>query len=107
MQPALPLLKGKFGARAMIKTHVRLLKIFSLVFNHMASRIQALINSHKDLTNAVSHELRTPLARMRFGFEMLQSSQSEQDRQRFIYELSTDIEEMDALVDELLTYAPI
>ena len=74
-------------------------------FNSMASRVQSLISSHKELTNGVSHELRTPLSSMRFSLEMLSSSSSQHDRQRFINEISTDIEELDALISELLTYA--
>lgn len=95
---------GRFDARASIQRFSPIRKI-QQGFNHMAMRIQSLITSHKDLTNAVSHELRTPLARMRFGLEMLENSETERDKARFIKELSTDIEEMDALVDELLTYA--
>ncbi|VAW87761.1 Sensory histidine kinase in two-component regulatory system with RstA, partial [hydrothermal vent metagenome] len=74
-------------------------------FNGMANRIQRLISSHKELTNAVSHELRTPLARLRFGIEMLQSSSDEADKKRYIASMNTDIDELDQLVVELLTYA--
>lgn len=74
-------------------------------FNGMADRIQGLISSHKELTNAVSHELRTPIARLRFGMEMLQSSSDEADRTRFIASMNADIDELDQLVAELLTYA--
>ncbi len=74
-------------------------------FNGMADRIQGLISSHKELTNAVSHELRTPIARLRFGMEMLQSSTDEAARKRFMKSMNTDIDELDQLVAELLTYA--
>ena len=71
----------------------------------MADRIQSLISSHKELTNAVSHELRTPIARLRFGMEMLQDSSREEDRARFMASMNSDIDELDRLVAELLTYA--
>jgi signal transduction histidine kinase len=71
----------------------------------MADRIQSLISSHKELTNAVSHELRTPIARLRFGMEMLQDSTREEDRARFMASMNSDIDELDQLVAELLTYA--
>lgn len=74
-------------------------------FNDMANRIQSLISSHKELTNAVSHELRTPIARLRFGMEMLRESTQETDRVRFMDGMNADIDNLDQLVEELLTYA--
>src|SRR5882724_8363416 len=38
-------------------------------FRKMAARIDGLIASHKDLSNAISHEIKTPLARMQFEIE--------------------------------------
>lgn len=74
-------------------------------FNTMAARIQQLIDSHKELTNAVSHELRTPLARLRFGLEMLGSAADQERRIHYIDELQTDVGDLEELVNELLTYA--
>jgi len=74
-------------------------------FNGMAGRIQHLIGSHKELTNAVSHELRTPIARMRFAIDMLQETKSDADRRRYMDNMRADIDELDALVNELLGYA--
>jgi signal transduction histidine kinase len=74
-------------------------------FNAMAERIQQLINGHRDLTNAVSHELRTPLARMRFGLEMLEQNASTGKNQRYMKGLYQDIDELEELVGQLLTYA--
>ena len=81
------------------------LKRLAETFNSMADRIQSLISSHKELTNAVSHELRTPIARLRFGMEMLKNAKSETERQRFMNSMNADIDELDQLVAELLTYA--
>jgi len=63
-----------------------------------------LISSHKELTNAVSHELKTPLARLRFGMEMLPSSSDEADKKRYMASMNADIDELDQLALELLTY---
>lgn len=71
----------------------------------MAERIQQLVNGHRELTHAVSHELRTPIARMRFGLEMLEQSEAPSQNQRYLSGLSEDIDELEALVGELLTYA--
>ncbi len=74
-------------------------------FDNMAERINRLINSHKELTNAVSHELRTPISRLRFAIEMLSEAKEEKSKQRFINSMNTDIEELEMLVSELLNYA--
>jgi len=96
--------RGDFSIRASLSKHSVLHRLAE-TFNSMANRIQRLISSHKELTNAVSHELRTPLARLRFGMEMLQSSSDETDRTRYMASMNADIDELDQLVAELLTYA--
>lgn len=95
---------GDLGTRAILSKRSVLHRLAES-FNAMADRIQHLISSHKELTNAVSHELRTPLARLRFGMEMLQSSVDETDRMRYMASMNADIDELDHLVEELLTYA--
>jgi signal transduction histidine kinase len=96
--------QGNFSVRSSARKHSVLYHL-SGSFNAMADRIQSLISSHKELTNAVSHELRTPIARLRFGMEMLQESTQEQDKNRFMASMNADIDELDQLVAELLTYA--
>ncbi len=86
----------------------------SQAFNAMAERTQRSIQNQKELTSAVSHELRTPVARMRFALEMLEdlnrSDTNDKDhikasKSRFINDINTDINELDMLLEELLTYA--
>ena len=96
--------RGEFEVRADVSRRSSL-AILAETFNGMAERIQGLINSHKELTNAVSHELRTPIARLRFGLEMAQNATDDASRGRYLKGMGTDIEELDALVAELLTYA--
>jgi signal transduction histidine kinase len=96
--------RGEFTARAVLPAR-SVLAALADTFNSMAERIQRLIDSHKTLTNAVSHELRTPIARLRFGIEMLGNAPDEAARARFIASMDADIEALDALVAELLTYA--
>ncbi|EIJ34459.1 ATP-binding protein [Thiothrix nivea] len=74
-------------------------------FNSMARRIEQLVTSHQTLTNAVSHELRTPVSRLRFSLEMLGSTHDETDRQRHLQAMNTDIDELEEMLAELLTYA--
>ncbi len=96
--------RGDFTARVLLPGRSALASLAN-TFNSMADRIQRLIDSHKELTNAVSHELRTPIARLRFGVEMLENAPNEATRARFIASMNADIDELDSLVTELLTYA--
>lgn len=74
-------------------------------FNGMAEHIEQLITSHKTLTNAVSHELRTPVSRLRFGLDMLEKTDNDADKARYVESMNTDIEELDTMLAELLSYA--
>lgn len=75
-------------------------------FNHMADKTQTLLGSQKELTNSVSHEIRTPLARIKFSLEMLFDSIAPDFHEKhYISEISKDVEEIEALVNEMLTYA--
>ena len=74
-------------------------------FNQMAERIKELLASHKEMTYAVSHELRTPLARMKFALAMLKSNNSDSQQCPHAMSIAQDIDEMDALITQLLTYA--
>lgn len=96
--------RGDFAARTRIAPRAALGQ-FAHTFNAMADRIQQLITSHKELTNAVSHELRTPLARLRFGMEMLQNAPDKNTRVRHLAGMNGDIDELEGLIAELLTYA--
>ena len=74
-------------------------------FNRMADRIETLIADNKLLSSAVSHDLKTPLARLRFGIDVLQDTEDEQLREKYLAKISRDLQEMEALVDTLLCYA--
>ena len=70
--------------------------------NALAEKTQKLIASQKDLSNSVSHEIRTPLARIKFSLEMAKDSPGHTD---YMDEIGQDVEEIESLVDEMLTYA--
>ncbi|MFI8479480.1 ATP-binding protein [Pseudomonas sp. NPDC078700] len=74
-------------------------------FNDMAEHLQRSLGIQREMVRAVSHELRTPLARLRFGLEMVEDAGNEQDRQRYLEGMDSDIHDLDKLVDEMLTYA--
>lgn len=76
-------------------------------FNGMAEQIQRLMNVQKEMIRAVSHELRTPVARMRFGVQMLEDSTQDSYLQKQLADMDQDLQELDELVDEILTYAKL
>ncbi len=73
-------------------------------FNAMADQVQLLLEKQHQLIQGVSHELRTPAARIRFGLELLQTAETEEDRQRRIAAIDEDLDELDQLVHELLQF---
>ncbi|WP_114417037.1 ATP-binding protein [Marinospirillum perlucidum] len=78
-------------------------------FNHMAEQIQRLLRTQQEMIHAVSHELRTPVARIRFGLQMIEDlSEEERPHQELVRQvqgIDKDIDELDTLIDEILTYA--
>ena len=100
---------GQFGNRnwsfnARIKPHSQ---IYPLVqtFRRMAARIDGLIASHKDMSNAVSHEIRTPLSRMQFEIELAQQATTVEEVRRSLSHVKTDIAAINDLVAATLSYA--
>jgi signal transduction histidine kinase len=92
---------GKLAARAHMK---RSASIYPLAerMNHMAGRIEALLESQKNLLHSVSHELRTPIARLGFGLELLHAKTDDPALTGRIGAMERDLAELDELVKELL-----
>ncbi len=97
---------GDLDARAPVDGSHAIAQLAGTV-NGMADHIQRLIGSQKELTRAVSHELRTPVARIRFGMEMLVDEDDETRRIRALEDIDEDIEQLDRLIDEMLTYSKL
>ena len=68
-------------------------------FNAAATRIEALVKTHKSLLANASHELRSPLTRIRMGLELMGG---QQPSPAFRAEILRNIAELDQLVDEIL-----
>ena len=77
-------------------------------FNKMAEHIQHLISIQREMIRAVSHELRTPVARIRFAAQIMEDAVMEDAfLQKQLVGMDSDIQELDELIDEILTYAKL
>lgn len=79
-------------------------KVLALAFNSMAEKTEGMIRAKKDMLHVVSHELRTPLARLRFGLELMDTAEDESQKKALRASLDHSIEELDAIVAEVLEY---
>ncbi|WJV60752.1 two-component system sensor histidine kinase RstB [Pectobacteriaceae bacterium C52] len=71
-----------------------------VAFNRMADNLNQLIASKKQLIDNIAHELRTPLVRLRYRLAISDNlTEKEQES------INRDISQLEALIDELLTYA--
>jgi two-component system, OmpR family, sensor histidine kinase RstB len=96
--------RGDFNARADASSQDAIGQLAS-TFNGMTAHIRRLIESQREMTRAVSHELRTPVARLRFGLEMLADIDDADVRRTKVEALDRDIDQLDELIDEILTFA--
>jgi signal transduction histidine kinase len=67
-------------------------------FNRAAERIERLVGAQRSMLAGASHELRSPLARIRVAVELLGETAPPELARRLVL----DVEELDALVAELL-----
>ncbi|WP_046005095.1 ATP-binding protein [Pseudoalteromonas rubra] len=74
-------------------------------FNHMAERIEHLVQDVKLLSGAMSHELRTPLARIRLGMDTLEETIDPDKRRSYEAKINRDLDTLSRLIDTLLNYA--
>jgi len=83
------------------------LHAFGESFNGMAGRLAVFMASHKELTSAVSHELRHPLMRLRFRHTLVREALAPEEREHNLDRMAEDLDLLDRLADELLTYAQL
>jgi two-component system, OmpR family, sensor kinase len=74
-------------------------------FRKMAARIDGLIASHKDMSNAVSHEIKTPLSRMQFEIELAQQAENVTELKQSLGHIKADIAAINDLVKATMEYA--
>jgi two-component system OmpR family sensor kinase len=70
--------------------------------NHMADRIEDLLEAQQSLLHSVSHELRTPIARLEFALELLDARARDPDLSKRVKAMEGDLRELNSLVNELL-----
>ncbi|MFL1454552.1 ATP-binding protein [Marinobacter sp. GN3S48] len=101
---AVRIARGEMGARVDAGDS-KLVSRLAAAFNGMAEHIQRLVGVQREMIHAVSHELRTPVARIRFGVQMIEGASSPEALQKQLDGIDGDIQELDELIDEILTYA--
>jgi len=75
--------------------------------NHMAGRIETLVNNQDHLLHSVSHELRTPIARLEFALALLRDKAGDATLSPRFDAMEADLTELNALVGELLGMAKL
>ncbi len=75
----------------------------AITINGMALRIGSLLKEQKEIGQAISHEIRTPISRMKFRLHALLDSPLNEKQTEKLLGLQKDINEIDNLIDEILT----
>ncbi len=92
---------GKLSARAQLPPSASIYPLAERI-NHMAGRIEQLLESQRSLLHSVSHELRTPIARLEFALELLSERADDPALKLRIRAMEGDVVELNTLVNELL-----
>jgi len=97
----------RFGeGRLDVRVHVRgrdEIARLAFAFNRSFDRIAGLLKQQRRMLQSASHELRSPLARLRMALELAsEPNLSASDRERLRVDATRDIEELDALIGDLL-----
>jgi two-component system sensor histidine kinase RstB len=96
---------GDAGARAGLEGSDFLADL-GRAFDGFADSNAQYLDNQRALLRAVSHELRTPVARLRFALADLVSAEPER-RAELREQAEADIEELDALVGEILAFVRV
>ncbi|MGH8541680.1 MAG: ATP-binding protein [Stenotrophobium sp.] len=73
-------------------------------FDHMAGRIEALVDHMRVLLQDVSHELRSPLARLQLALELARGGSAENGAQHFA-RAEREVARLDRIIAEMLALA--
>ena len=75
-------------------------------FDRMAERIESLVHGQQRLFGDVSHELRSPLARLSVAEGLMRQCPPE-EQPEYLDRIATEVETLDQLIGQLLTFARI
>jgi signal transduction histidine kinase len=108
-ESALRIAAGELGHRAAHKGKDEIAELGS-AFNHMADKVQEMVESGRELTANLSHELRSPLARIRVAQEMMHDTLQEGGTRRLadhLDRIQEDIKLLDHLIGRMLELSKI
>ncbi len=91
---------GDLSARAPVRGSDEIADL-AVAFNRSADRIEELVATQRRMLASASHELRSPLARVRMALELVRESVGA-DKASYVDDAVGDVEELDALVGDLL-----
>ncbi|HEY2746109.1 MAG TPA: HAMP domain-containing sensor histidine kinase [Polyangia bacterium] len=94
---------GDLTARANLRRNDEIGAV-ARTFDEMAERVNTLLRTQREFLGNVSHELRTPLARIRVALDIAAEGDLEAARES-LGEITKDWDDLDRLVDSLLTIA--
>jgi two-component system, OmpR family, sensor kinase len=93
---------GDLAARVEVRGRDEIARL-ARAFNHSFDRIAGLLQQQRRMLQSASHELRSPLARLRMAMELLtEPTCTDEARKRLRLEAARDVEELDALIGDLL-----
>jgi len=95
---------GDLSHRATIKRKDEIGEL-GKAFNAMASKVESMILSGKELTAQISHELRSPLARIQLAVELMKDKQRRgvvDQPNLHLDDIQDDVEELDRLIGRIL-----
>lgn len=95
---------GRLSARARMPRGASIYPLAERM-DHMADRIERLLDAQRNLLHSVSHEVRTPITRLEFGLELLRTAADNPALEARIAAMENDVHELNALVGELLGMA--
>jgi two-component system, OmpR family, sensor histidine kinase CpxA len=97
---------GDLNVRAPVEISKRHDELASLAldFDAMVERTSLLVRSQRDLLSSVSHELRSPLARFNMSLGLLRN-QSSPESAELLQRMERDVERIDILLGQLLTFS--
>lgn len=101
--------QGRLDARVAADTAARSDEIGALArdFNHMAERLQRLLDSQRQLLRDISHELRSPLARLRIATELARDAPAPVQAGTQLDRIEQEAGRLEELIAQLLLIAKL